>query len=237
MRKNILMTGIGILLLAGGLIGAGLTRAARSEDVGDCPPGYTRVVQIEPLQPGEKDSKTMDLGCQPIGKVATVVLEPLSPEEARESTPQPTGISPIVRGPSDSPEYRCVVVLEPLREGETTSQALEPVCGKGPITTVNGIALDSLYLIAKFYDNSNYGSVLIEYYGAYPCSQGYSYGRPDLRADGVDNRFASGQGFSSCDLITVYDLYDYREPKYSCGPDCPSFYALNDEVSSWKIQD
>jgi hypothetical protein len=92
-----------------------------------------------------------------------------------------------------------------------------------------------LYLIAKFYDNPNYGSLLIEYYGAYPCSQGYSYGRPDLRADGVNNQFASGQGFSTCNLITVYDFYNYSGPFYACGPDCPTFYALNDAVSSWRI--
>jgi hypothetical protein len=234
--KNILI-GIGALLLIGSLAAFGLARTAHSEsNAGECPPGYIGVVQIEPLQPGEEESKVVDQGCQSLSEeMATEVLEPLSPEEARESTPQPTGTSPIVRGPSDSPEYRCVVVLEPLREGETSSQASGPVCGKGPITAVNGISLDSLYLIAKFYDNPNYGSLLIEYYGAYPCSQGYSYGRPDLRADGVDNRFASGQGFSTCNLITVYDLYNYSGPSYACGPDCPTFHALNDAVSSWRI--
>jgi len=130
-----------------------------------------------------------------------------------------------------------VVVLEPLQEGKMSSRASDPVCGSGPIYSVNGISLESLYLVAKFYDNSDYGALLIEYYGQYPCSAGYRYGRPDLRVDGVDNRFASGRGFSGCDLLTVYDLYNYGEPKYICGPNCPTFYVLNDAVSSWEIED
>ena len=84
--------------------------------------GYVSVVQIEPLRSGEGGSKTVGQHCQLISEaVATVVLQPLSPEEAQTSEIKPSGVSPIVRGPSQSSEHRCVVVLEPLRDGETSS--------------------------------------------------------------------------------------------------------------------
>lgn len=230
---------IGALLLAGGLVGAvwmsgGSAQAGGAEEA--CPPGYVRFVVLEPLQPGEQGSKVVDQGCQPAAEdeVEAVVLEPLSPEELEKPEYQPTETSATVQGPSDSAGYRCVVVLKPLEEGGGAS---EPVCGYGRIESVDGIPLQSLYLIAKFYDNTDYRSLLREYYGQYPCSAGYSYGRPDLRVDGVDNRFASGQGFSSCDRITVFDWYNYTGPEYSCGPNCSTFGALNDEVSSWRITD
>lgn len=233
---------IGVLLVMGALVGAGtryIQASSSDKTEGDCPSGYVEVesVVLEPIQPGEQESKVVDVErhCQPADEEGTVVvLEPLSPEEMEVPEYRPTETSPIVRGPSDSAEYRCVVVLKPLEEGGGAS---EPVCGKGRIESVDGVSLDSLYLVAKFYDRTNYGSLLKEYYGQYPCSAGYSYGKPDLRVDGADNRFASGQGFSSCDLITVYDWYNYTGPQYSCGPNCPTFGALNDEVSSWKIED
>lgn len=234
MLKKVLFIISALLLLAGGLGGAALIRARAIE--GPCPPGHVSIALLDPILPGEQGSKIVEQDCQPSAEYESVVLEPLRPEDMEIPEPRPTGISPIVRGPSDFPEYRCVVVLEPIREGEEFSEASEPVCGSGLIDSVKGVSLESLYLIAKFYDNTNYRALLIEYYGQYPCSAGYSYGRPDLRVDGVDNRFASGQGFSTCNLITVYDLYNYSGPSYACGPNCPTFYALNDKVSSWKIR-
>ncbi len=237
MSKKVLIT-ISALLLGGGLVGwAGMSgRAAQAGSAEEgCPPGYVESVGLEPIQPGEQGSKVVERSCRPADEeVETVVLAPLSPEELERPEYEPTETSPIVRGPSDSADYRCVVVLKPLEEG---GEASDPVCGSGRIESVDGVSLESLYLIAKFYDNTNYGSLLKEYYGQYPCSAGYSYGRPDLRVDGLDNRFASGYGFSSCDRITVYDWDNYTGPEYSCGPDCSTFYALKDEVSSWKIED
>jgi len=233
---------IAALLLAGGLGWAGMAgtavQAGNTED--GCPPGYVESVVLAPIQPGEQGSEVVDHNCRPADEeveavvVEAVVLEPMSPEELERPAYQPTETSPIVRGPSDSDEYRCVVVLKPLEEGGGAS---EPVCGSGRIELVDGVSLESLYLIAKFYDNTDYGSLLKEYYGQYPCSAGYSYGRPNLHVDGVDNQFASGQGFSSCDRITVYDWHNYTGAEYSCGPNCPIFHALNDEVSAWKIED
>lgn len=223
---------VGILILMGGLLAA-LTTVKAQEVERSCSPGANLVVLLDPILPGELGSKVVAQWCQEVApEKGSVVLEPQRPEELEPPEYRPTETSPVVRGPSDSAAYRCVIVLKPLEEGGGAS---EPVCGRGRIESVGGVSLASLYLIAKFYDKTDYGSLLIEYYGQYPCSAGYSYGRPDLRVDGVDNRFASGQGFSTCNLVTVYDLYDYSGPSYACGPNCPTFHALNDAVSSWTI--
>jgi hypothetical protein len=225
---------VGLAVLVG-LVGTLLVVRAQAGPEPEDAVSWVRQVVLEPIRPGEQSSKVISetLVARP-SDVEQVVLEPMHPEDLERPAYKPTETSPIVRGPSDSPEYRCVVVLKPLEEG---GKASEPVCGRGLIESVNGVSLESSYLIAKFYDNTNYGDLLIEYYGAEPCSPTVSYGRPDLREDGVDNRFASGEGFSSCDLITVYDGYNYTGPEYSCGPRCWTFYALNDHVSSWEATD
>ncbi len=205
---------VGALALAGGLLVGGIVLAQPGLLEG--PPGLIPVRLSEEM-----------------GAIPQKILTPLSPEELAVPELKPAGSSPVVRGPSDLAEYRCVVVLKPLEQGGGSTK---PVCGRGRIEAVEGQSLESLYLIARFYDAPDYATPLIEYYGQYPCSAGYSYGRPNLAEDGVDNRFASGKGFSTCNLITVYDLYNYSGPSYACGPDCSTFHALNDAVSSWKIE-
>lgn len=239
-KRSILLASVGLAVLVG-LVGTLVVRAqsgAAAVSSSAAAVSWVRQVVLEPMRPGEQASKAIaeKLVARP-SDVKQVVLEPMRPEDLERPEYKPTETSPIVRGPSDSPEYRCVVVLEPIQAGEEFSRASEPVCGRGLIDSVGDVSLESSYLIAKFYDNTNYQTLLIEYYGPSPCSSTVSYGRPDLRDDGVDDRFASGKGFSSCDLVTVYDLYNYGAPEYSCGPDCWSFYALNDAVSSWKAED
>ena len=122
--------------------------------------------------------------------------------------------------------------LEPIRPGEQFSRASEPICSAGPIDTVNGVPLASSYLITKFYDRTNYRTLLVEYYGASDCLSA-SYGVADL-PDSLDNKFESGRAYSQCNTIYVYDFNNYGGPSYSCGPNCATFYALNNFVSSWR---
>jgi len=162
-------------------------------------------------------------------------LTPIHPgDEGWEVKPYvPTERSETVRGPSQETAYRCVSYLEPLQPGEETSKESKMVCSTGTISSIDGKSLDSSFLIAKFYDNTNYGSLLIEYYGPSACSDSISYGKTTLPSD-LDNKFASGKVFSDCNLIYVYDFANYSGPSYTCGPNCSSFYALNNYVSSWR---
>ncbi len=205
-KKSVLLVSVGVLLLAGGLLGGGSNR--------------TQAAGGEPLK---------------------VILEPtIHPEgwavEPSESGDQGDAVNGIVRGPSGETEYRCVVLLEPIQPGEQFSKASEPVCSRGAIDSINGVSLDSLYLITKFYDRTDYRNLLVEYYGASPCSPTASYGVPDL-PDNLDNKFASGKAYSDCDHIHVHDHNGYEPPSYPCGANCPIFYALNDAVSSWETTD
>lgn len=199
---------IGALLLAGVLVGAGV-RVIQADSAAEA----FETVLLDPIRPGDDGWS----------------VEPEPIDQGEE-------VNGIVAGPSNERVYRCVVLLEPIRPGEQSSKASEPVCSDGPINTVNGVSLDSSYLIAKFYDWTNYGILLVEYYGSSACSPTTSYGVPDL-PDNLDNRFASGQAYSNCDHIYVYDFNNYSGPSYPCGANCSSFYALNDEVSSWQVTD
>ena len=236
-KKSVLWVSVGLALLVG-LIGT-VVVWAQSGAGSDPPYAVARALTEEEAAAGEgMGDSASDCAEYP----CVVFLEPIRPGEEgwvvepSESGDQGEAVNGIVRGPSGETEYRCVVLLEPIQPGEQFSRASEPVCSRGAIDSINGVSLDSSYLIAKFYDGTNYTNLLVEYYGASACSPTVSYGVPDL-PDNLDNRFASGRAYSDCDHIHVYDFNYYGEPKYSCGANCPSFYALNDEVSSWKTND
>lgn len=236
MLRKVLLA-IGILVLSGSLM-VFVIHKASADSLGEdfeCPPGYAQVFNLEPIPAGDSSSTTSDQRCGPITESQVEFLEPIKPgDEGWEIKPyEPTEKSEVVLGPSQESVYRCVFFLEPIQPGEQESKQSEPVCSSGPIDSVNGISLDSSYLIAKFYDNTSYGSLLAEYYGPSGCSDSVSYGKTTLPAN-LDNKFASGQSFSDCDVIEVFDFTYYSGPTYSCGPNCSSFYALNDQVSSWR---
>lgn len=241
MLKRVILS-LGILILGSSLIGAGILISSNQVEEG-CPDGYVSVVSLEPVQPGEHSSKIIGQECHPADDpVEAEMLQPISPEEFEnakapdEWANQGESVNGVVNGPSDESVYRCVVLLEPIQPGEQFSKASEPVCAKGPIDTVDGVSLKSSFLIAKFYDRTDYTTLLQEYYGAQACSPQISYGVGDL-PDNLDNKFASGQAFSNCDHIDIYDFNYHIGASYSCGANCPSFYALNDEVSSWRASD
>jgi hypothetical protein len=237
LRKLLIV--LGVFLLGGGLIVALMGRLpARviASDELDCPPGYVHLVELEPLQDSETSSNPVDLGCEPISEdVQMVTLKPIHPgDEGWEVRPyEPTEKSEIVFGPSEETSYRCVFYLHPITPGEQASKVSEPVCSDGLIDTINGISLESTYLIAKFYDNINYTNLLVEYYGASPCSSTVSYGVAALPGN-LGYKFSSVQSFSNCNLIEIYEFSNFNGPFYACGPECSDFYALNNHVSSWE---
>lgn len=225
-----------VLLLVGGALAWNRWAAAQSVQNEACPPGYTRYAVLEPVQEGEQASKITDQGCKPIEEARELVfLDPIRPGDAGwEIAPyQPTEQAKVVQGPSEETVYRCVIFLDPIQPGEESSKASAPVCSAQKIDMVDGHSLDSSYLIAKFYDNTGYSTLLVEYYGSSACSSTISYGVTSLPSS-LDNKFASGQSYSNCNIIDVYDFTNYGGPNYACGPNCSSFYALNDYISSWR---
>lgn len=128
---------------------------------------------------------------------------------------------------------RCVIFLEPIQPGESSSKASTPVCSTGKVDSVNGYSLATSYLIVRFYDNTNYNTLLVEYYGGSACSPSISYGVESLPSN-LNNKFASGMSYSNCNYIWVYDFSGYGGPSWTCAG-CSTFYALNDHVTSWRV--
>lgn len=236
LRKSLFYSALA-LLLVGGILGWNRLKTiqAASRDGVTCPEGYSQYVVMQPAQGDAQSSQVIEQGCRPEANAEQMYLDPIHPgDEGWEVEPyQPTEQAPLVQWPSDENVHRCVVFLEPVQPGAEASLASEPVCATGKIDAVDGHSLNSSYLIAKFYDNTNYTTLLIEYYGALACSSTVGYGVTSLPGN-FDNKFASGQSFSNCNQIHVYDFTNYGGPSYSCGPNCSSFYALNGNVSSWR---
>jgi len=232
-----------ILVLVIILIGASMTVAAikvASQEGLNCPEGYTVEQLLEPIREGETGSRVLSQECVPSNREGGMtLLEPLDPNAPAplpEWTNQGEDVNGIVEGPSKATNYRCVTLLDPIKEGEDGSKVLGEVCSEGDITEINGYSLQSNYLVAKFYNYTNYGGFEQEYYGSIPCSPGVSYGVNQLPST-LDNKYESGKAYSSCDQIEVFDFANHEGATYACGASCSSFYALNNNVTSWRVKD
>lgn len=228
-----------ILLLVGLLLTAGRFLKQTVSTGLTCPNGQVVADLIAPIKEGENNSEVLSRFCvEPHEETEKQILEPIDPDTFTNRTSIKVELEPneTLMGPSISTEYRCVSILEPIAEGETESKLIAEHCSSQTINEVGGVDLSSAYLIAKFYDRTNFRSLLREYYALNPCSIGISYGRNDLADDNLDNRFESGQSFSSCNTIEVFDFVDHTGATYACGPNCSSFYALNNNVTSWRVK-
>lgn len=235
--KNIVL--VLVIILIGALTIASATKAASQESL-NCPEGYTVEQLLEPIREGETGSRVLSQECVPSNREGGMtLLEPLDPNAPAplpEWTNQGEDVNGIVEGPSKATNYRCVTLLDPIKEGEDGSKVLGEVCSEGDITEINGYSLQSNYLVAKFYNYTNYGGFEQEYYGSIPCSPGVSYGVNQLPST-LDNKYESGKAYSSCDQIEVFDFANHQGATYACGASCSSFYALNNNVTSWRVKD
>jgi hypothetical protein len=225
------------------LIGLLLTAWASSNQNGEahtCPTGFVSATLLEPIPEGGNNSKVISEWCVEKNEDPTSIqmLDPIDPSTHKIEDVQVdiTDRNETVMGPSIGEGYRCVTLLEPIADGETESKVLGEVCSNQTINEIAGVDLNSAYLIAKFYDRTNYRTMLKEYFGPIPCSTGVSYGRNDLADDGLDNKFESGSAFSSCNAIEVFDFVNHTGATYACGANCSSFYALNNAVTSWRVK-
>ncbi len=249
LKKKVLF----IVMVMGVLLLAGITAVSFAQTIMDTAP--TQAVNdpssepdthcatvLEPIQPGETESKVVQTTCgiEEAAAAEMEMLEPMNPQDFVPADPewadQGEMVNGIVEGVSEETAYRCVVFLEPMQSGEQSSKASEPVCAKGVIDSVDGVSLASSFLVARFYDNTNYGSLLQEYYGPTACSATTSYGVNALPSS-LDNKFESGRSYSNCDHISVFDFVNHTGATYACGANCSSFYALNNAVTSWKVTD
>ncbi len=208
-------------------------------DAAGCPDGYYQITLLQPAHGETESSASLAEHCKSIAEdmIEEVMLEPIRPGDIGwEIQPyEPTEKSEIVMGPDRERGYRCVILLEPIRPGEEASRSSEPICAAGEIDSLNGTPLSSSYLIARFYNDPDYVGVLVDYFGTEPCSASANYGLVALPAH-LNNSFSSGKSFSNCNIIYVYQFHFYQAPTYACGPNCNTFHALNNQVSSWRVE-
>jgi hypothetical protein len=258
MLKKVLFVSV-ILLFSGGLLLMAMNRKSTSAsdepqvvekieleisedapavtDEAGCPDGYYQIALLQPARGETEGSTSLAEHCKSIAEdMVEVVLEPIRPGDIGwEVQPyEPTEESEIVMGLNRERGYRCVILLEPIQPGEEASRSSDPVCAEGEIDSIDGVSLSSTYAIAHFYDETSYETLLVIYQGTEPCSSSASYGVLAL-PENLDNRFSSGKSFSNCNVIHVHQFYMYGGPTYTCGPNCPNFFALNNLVSSWRV--
>jgi hypothetical protein len=152
---------------------------------------------------------------------------------------------------------RCMAMLSPVTSDTESSDIIETTCFETPAeyaeyvtngyvqlpaTATNEEAdaviqqysqkTQSLFLIARFWDFPNQGTLLVEYFGAYACSPSVSYGVTVLPSH-LDNRFDSMQRFSNCNQLHVYDGYNYSGSLSWCVPDLCNLGTFSNKASSW----
>lgn len=136
--------------------------------------------------------------------------------------------------PSRESRNNCFVLLEPIREDEVESRIIEVVCGLTNVELETKYRTSSSYVVLQFYDDTNYNNLIVNFAGPQRCSATVSYSVSSMPTS-VNNRAGSGSSYSGCYNIMVFDLSNFAGDSYSCQDNCPSFGALNDRVSSWRI--
>lgn len=96
------------------------------------------------------------------------------------------------------------------------------------------------YLMARFWDNKNFSSLLWEHYYEYICPQQPGHiGNVNLAMAGVDNRFesANAYGYSGyCETTIMYKYANLSGTSYQCGGGgCSDLGLLNNDVTSYKL--
>jgi hypothetical protein len=117
--------------------------------------------------------------------------------------PMPAGGKPMPAGAGQ----HCVVVLDKLRPGQTTSRTLSRTCADrtdAPALTRTAAASTLLLVL---YQDVNFGGASTKIYGAYgPCdAEGYGFSNLGTWR----NRVSSLKGFNWCNVVDLYDNINY----------------------------
>jgi hypothetical protein len=91
----------------------------------------------------------------------------------------------------------------------------------------------SQFLIGREYNNTNFINLLAEYFASAACTNSRGW-QIAYVGDGHNDKFESGRGFSNCDWNYKYEHADFRGARRECSPNCSSYQALRNQVSSLK---
>lgn len=221
---------VGVLLLAGGLLGGGLNgisaRAAKSEQSAE-PQNCIAI-----LQPGQTDRVPV---C----------------EEATGSLPTPTPPFAINLGPGQ----HCVIEIDPLRPGESVSQMHPIGCFATFSEAIAAATGDEIQLPADVdpteitpemlapaqsnivvgidYINPNFGGQSVTWETAHTpgCSDGSTYGTPNMPSSWNDV-VSSAHSYAGCNHYYHYEHTYWTGSVRDCGGSCATMGVMDNATSS-----
>jgi len=123
---------------------------------------------------------------------------------ANGGKPTPLGGKPM---PAATGRH-CVVILDKLRPGQTSSRVLSQTCADRADAPALNMAAATSTLLLVLYEHVDYGGASTKIYGSYgPCDR-EGYGVSAL-VSSWRNRISSLKGFNYCNVIELYDGINY----------------------------
>jgi hypothetical protein len=131
-----------------------------------------------------------------------LVLVPAVPAAAG-GKPMPLGGKPMPAGAGQ----HCVVVLDKLRPGQTTSRVLSRTCADRADAPALTKAAAASTLLLVLYQDVNFGGASTRITGAYGPCDAEGYGFSNLGS--WRNKVSSLKGFNWCNVVDLYDNINY----------------------------
>lgn len=122
-----------------------------------------------------------------------------------------SGVAPAAAGGKPMPAavgQHCVVVLDKLRAGQSTSRVLSRTCADRADASALTEAAAASTLLLVLYEHVTYGGASTKIYGAYGPCDAEGYGVSAL-VSSWRNRISSLKGFNYCNVVELYDGINY----------------------------
>ncbi|MGW3139919.1 hypothetical protein [Streptomyces sp. NPDC001139] len=132
---------------------------------------------------------------------------------------------------------RCVIVLDKLQPGQTSSRILSHTCTTGAKSTQAQPSSVQSTLLMTWYADANEGGASTQIRGGSGGCDASGYGIAYV-GDDWNDRISSYKLFGTCNTVDAYDNRDYGSEIYYCGrctgDNIP--WAANDRISSMWIR-
>jgi hypothetical protein len=128
-------------------------------------------------------------------------------------TPAAAGGKPMPLGGKPMPATagrHCVVVLDKLRPGQTSSRVISQTCADRADAPALTTAAATSTLLLVLYEHVNYGGASTRITGAYGPCDAEGYGVSAL-VSSWRNRVSSLKGFNYCNVVEIYNGINYAE--------------------------
>ena len=128
-------------------------------------------------------------------------------------TPAAAGGKPMPLGGKPMPAAagrHCVVVLDRLRPGQTSSRVISQTCADRADAPALTMAAATSTLLLVLYEHVNYGGASTRITGAYGPCDAEGYGVSAL-VSSWRNRVSSLKGFNYCNVVEIYNGINYAE--------------------------